>query len=59
MADPIRRRDYLMLRLAEQRGLASLPVLYLPEVLSSVALSHEPGWLDAMVDPETGKECDA
>lgn len=51
MADPITRREWLTL---EALTAGAAPLLAV-EAVASVALSHWPGWLDEMVDPETGE----
>lgn len=52
MAEPVTRREYLFLAaLIEGAG-----PLFASEAVSSTALAHEPGWLDVLVDPDTGEE---
>lgn len=48
---PVKRNDYLF-RGAVEMG---IPPWGAREAIASVALSHEPGWLDEMVNPETGE----
>lgn len=51
VADLIPRRKYLF----TEALLGGASLMLAMEAVSSVALSHEPGWLDELVDEETGE----
>lgn len=51
MSEPVRRREYLTIRALK----AGANMWIVKEAVSSTALAHGAGWLDEMVDLDTGE----